>query len=380
MVLLLTTGCFGPDASVALDFDAALEEALRPPPEDAKPDIAVDLSPALIAAMTGAGARELKGGQDFPGATASVSDLVGDVPDCPTCLQMSIRIELPFGNPIEPASSRSLVAVIEKDWTIQTSASVNGEVANIVGRQHESSRLRVSAYGEPRAMRKQVARTVRQDFEAVFGAADTAFTLQLSLPVPLHIDTPCVTRASPTGGLSVACRTATLSPGRVALADPIAEGWRVRIAVPSALASIRTDAFEAFDPEKKPVLLVPRSLTLEGDRATADVRFWSLGESPWWRDAEVEGGLSVADGRIVFDSEQAAWTEASPGAFLADPMLSFKLGELLPVVQRGLAFALPIEEYAAGHADMLTLTPTAIETSTDGSVARVTGSFTTPGQ
>ncbi|MEQ1506380.1 MAG: hypothetical protein ABMB14_29390 [Myxococcota bacterium] len=102
------------------------------------------------------------------------------------------------------------------------------------------------------------------------------------------------------------------------------DGFRVDVAVDSLLAIARAQAFST-GAIAHGVLGEPTMLDLRSDAFSVGLRLWRTTGSGWWRDYQIDGTWTLADGELKMSPGGVKDLGHSRGAAIADPLVA--LGE-----------------------------------------------------
>ncbi len=136
-------------------------------------------------------------------------------------------------------------------------------------------------------------------------------------------------------------------PGAVALRALPAPAHGVEVALSEGVVTglARRAAFRAGTLDMD-IAVDPRSIEVDADTFTMDLRLWRLVGRGWWRDYLVNGKISVASGaksRLSLVATNATETAASPGALFVDPVAAIFQSKILDAIVDAMNRTMPAQ-------------------------------------
>lgn len=362
-------------------YEASREAALADPgplPEDWAADAVLGVSWTLVDALLEreVEARVADGRKGFAvalplGAEARVTpdvevtdlDLGPGPRSCPTCARLSgaldgtLGVVTPLGRLETPVDMRLEAVVALESRSEGATLAVEAVIRDLqvrLPRQPEVRGLDLDL-GTPLARWAQERVGEPRVTVAELGTTDTPVRAVRLLPrdTGFHAElrTSSPTRGGPPGG------------------EGPAGDWSLEVTEAVLLGLARRAAFTHGEVAME-VYADPRGLDVEGDRFTLDLRLWRLAGRGWWRDYQVEGHLSVEEGRLRLVPDAVAETGHSPGAGLADPLAALGRGFILGAIEDGLRVARPARSRQELGAGVVTLTARSVTGQGDTVVVR----------
>ena len=123
-------------------------------------------------------------------------------------------------------------------------------------------------------------------------------------------------------------------------AEALSSGVRVSISETALVGLARRSAFEQGELAMK-VAADPRTLVVDGDRFSMNLRLWRLVGRGWWRDYTITGRLRIDDGKLVLTPDDVSEIAQSAGAGLVDPLAALFEGQVLAAIERAVGQSLP---------------------------------------
>lgn len=347
--ILLTTGCA---ASVIPAFEAARDRALADPgpaPEAWQPDAIITMSPVLVDLSL---RRLLESQTEVAGALdvgllkatprVTVEHVALGTGTCDRCLSVdaglsgTLVVDTLLGSASAPMRAElsfdAEFEVLELDgsWTVTLA---------------------------PRAVRTVEVHVAGADLTALTEPVVGWLTDALSghrVPVA-DLGSPSLPlramRVAPVGeGLRLELLTDTPTPAPVLEPDGLPlDGWRLDLATDSLLDLARAASLGA-EPGEHGIVAEPTALFATADEFVLNLRLWRVMGRGWWRDYEIHGTLTVADGEIALTPERVVDLGHSRGASWTDPLAGLAHGRILRTVERALETSVPAIHDTEGQA------------------------------